>query len=133
MRLERIFDLSNELLERMEIAKKEASLIKIDQGNESFHFVHAGDKEYINPKILPLVDHCKIVQLTKFLRENEDVDKKILDKILSMNKTRFEVLIDVVKYVPFILDVVKDNKDEKFMSYLYIGNKMTEMEKGKML
>ena len=50
---EKLFDLTDELLDKMEIAKEEAKELKMQIGDKDFPFVHIEEKEYVNPKYLP--------------------------------------------------------------------------------
>lgn len=120
---QKIFDLAQELLEHMDVAKQEAEGLKINPADSEFVFVHIGDKEYVNPKYLSFVDHYKIVQLGKFLRNNPSVDDEILTKVLSLNKERFSILIEVQNNVPNLVQEIKAHDDEKYISYLYFGIK----------
>lgn len=128
MTYEKLFNLAEELLERMEIAKKEAQDIKMNACDYGFYFVHCGDKEYVNPKYLSFENHCKIVQLCKFLNDHKKITNDDLIKILKMNKSRFEILIEVYEVVPNLADLARMKNDEKFISYLYAGNKFNTKE-----
>ena len=48
----RLFDLCIELIERMEIAHKEAQLIHMGEGDSDLFFIHDGDRELVNPRYL---------------------------------------------------------------------------------
>ena len=123
MTSEKIFEYAQELIGYMDIAQKEAEGLKMNPGDSEFIFVHIGNKEYVNPKYLSFVDHYKIVQLGKFLRNNPSVDDEALTQILSMNKSRFSILIEVQKVIPNLVQEMRTHKDEKFISYLYFGIK----------
>ena len=112
-----VFDLAQELLGHMDIAAKEAKGLKINPGDSEFVFVHIGNKEYVNPKYLSFVDHYKIVQLGKFLRNNPDVDDKVLKRILTLNKSRFSILIDVCEKINNLVQEIKSHDDEKYIPY----------------
>lgn len=118
---EKLFNLVDELLERMEIAKKEAEGLKMNSCDTQFPFVHVGDKEYVNPKYLSFEDHCKIVQLYKFLKEYSEIKEEDLIKILYINKTRFAVLIEVQKLIPNLVQECRMHNDEKYIPFLYFG------------
>lgn len=123
---EKLFTLIEELLERMEIAKQEAKCLKVNSNDLKLQFVHVGDKEYVNPQFLPFEHHCQYVQLFKFLKEHNEVKQEDLDKILSMCKTRFAVLIEVNKVVPNLVQEYRLHDDEKYISYLFFGLKQNK-------
>ena len=128
---EKLFYLTQELLERMEIAKKEAADLDKKFVESDLSFVHIEDKEYVNPKLLPFVDHFKIVQLCKFLCFHNEIKEDDLLKILRMNKLRFQTLIKLKNVIPNLIDEARKHKDEKYISYLYVGlNQNNKKEKG---
>ncbi len=120
----KIFDLAVELIDRMEVASKEAAMVKIEMGNEDLFFVHDGDDEYVNPKHLPLSKHFQIKQLSDFIRYYRDINEDSLKMILSMNKTKFQFLIEVQETVPNLIQEVRATEDDRVISYLYAVNKM---------
>ncbi|MBO5955014.1 MAG: hypothetical protein J6Q13_03510 [Clostridia bacterium] len=124
---EKLFNLTDELLEKIEVAKEQAKELKILSGDKDFPFVHIGEKEYVNPKYLPFEYQIQIIALNRFVKEH-NIKQEDLNKILSMCKTRFYVLIDVNKIIPNLVQEIKAHKDEKFIPYFYFGLKNT-MEK----
>ena len=118
---EKLFGLTEELLERVEIAKKEARLLKVNPEDKKFPFIHIGEKEYVNPKYLPFEYHCQFVQLFKFVRDYEGLKQEDLNKILSMCKTRFAVLINLNNVVENLVKEIRAHNDEKYISYMYFG------------
>lgn len=121
---EKLFDLTDELLDKMEIAKEEAKELKMQIGDKDFPFVHIEEKEYVNPKYLPFEYQIQIIALTRFVKEH-NIKQEDLNKILSMCKTRFSVLIDLNKTIPNLVQEIKNHKDEKFIPYFYFGLKNT--------
>ena len=121
---EKLFDLTEELLERMEFAKEEAKELKMQIGDKDFPFVHVGEKEYVNPKYLSFEYQIQIIALNRFVKEH-NIKQEDLNKILSMCKTRFSVLIDLNKTIPNLVQEIKNHKDEKFIPYFYFGLKNT--------
>lgn len=131
MDCKRVFDLSVELIERMDIAHKEAQFIHMGEGDRDLFFIHDGDRELVNPRYLSFEKHCEIVQLSKFVRQCRDIDSESLKKILGMNKTKFQFLIEVESVVPNLVEEIRGHEDEKYISYLYAANKMfSNKEKG---
>ena len=128
MRNEKLFDLVQELLERMEIAKKEAQDIKMNDGDSMFYFVHCGENEYVNPNFLSFVDQCKIIQLTKFLKEHPEIKDEDLKTMLWMHKMRCGILIDVYNTVENLITEARTHNDEKYISYLYFGLKQNQQK-----
>ena len=123
-----VFDLAQELLDRMDIAIKEAEGLKVNECDKVFPFVHIGDNEYVNPKYLSFDDHFKIVQLCKFVRKNKELGSEDLNSILSMNESRFGVLLDVNKVIPNLVDEIRVHDDEKYISYMYFGLRQSKVK-----
>ena len=124
MDAKRVFDLAVDLIERINVAHEEATMININKGDEDLFFVHDGDKEFVNPKHLSLSKHCEIKQLSNFVRLYRDIDEENLDLILNMNKTKFQFLIEVKSVVPNLVEEIRSRNDERYVSYLYATNKM---------
>ena len=123
---ETLFNLTEELQQRIEIAKQNAKRLEVKSGDIHFPFVHIGDKEYINPKYLPFEYQLQIIQLGEFLREHCEIKQEDLNKILTRCKTRFAVLVDVNRVVENLVKEFRLNKDEKHVPYLYFGLKQNK-------
>ena len=123
---EKLYDLTQELQQRIEIAKQDAKGLEVKSGDMLFPFVHVGDKEYVNPKFLPFEYQFQIIQLGEFLKEHREVKQEDLNKILTMCKTRFAVLVDVNKVVENLVREFRANTDEKHVPYLYFGLKQNK-------
>ncbi len=117
---EKLFELTEELLERIEYAKQEAKGLNVNSRDVMFPFVHIEDREYVNPKYLPFESQVQIIALKRFVKEH-NLKQEDLNKILSMCKTRFSILIDVNKTIPNLVQEIKTHNDEKFIPYFYFG------------
>lgn len=124
---EKLFNLIEELLEKMEMANEEAKNLEIFKGDVDFPFIHVGEAEYVNPKYLPFEYQVQIIALNRFVKQH-NLKQEDLNKILSMCKTRFAVLIDVNKTIPNLVKEIKTHKDEKFIPYFYFGLKQNKKE-----
>ena len=124
MDAKRVFDLAVELIDRIEVAHEESTMINISKNDDELFFVHDGNKEFVNPKHLSLAKHCEIKQLANFVRLYRDIDEENLSHILGMNKTKFQFLIEVKSVVPNLVEEIRTHDDEKYISYLYATNKM---------
>ena len=124
---EKLFELTEELLEIMECAKERAKSLEMFKGDVDFPFVHIDDKEYVNPKYLPFAYQIQIIALNRFVKQH-NLKQEDLNKILGMCKTRFAVLIDVNKTIPNLVKEIKTHKDEKFIPYFYFGLKQNQKE-----
>ena len=125
---EKLFRLTEELLDCMEIAIENAQGLKVNELDKVFAFVHVGDKEYVNPEYICFEDQQRLIQLKKFVNKYPELNDEDLNKIFSMCKTRFAFLIEVQKVIPNLIHEINSHKDDKHIAYLYFGLKKT-MEK----
>ena len=124
------FAYCEELYGRMKIAEKEAAGIKTMQVEEpGLYFVHIGDKEYVNPQLLPFEKHFMIVQFGEFIRLHNNLRYQDVLKILNQNESMFSFLLDVLDVMPNIVEEARRNHDEKFLSYMYWGLKNQTVNK----
>ena len=128
---ETLFELTEELLEELEVAKQQAKSLEMCKADADFPFVHISEKEYVNPKYLPFECQIQILALNRFVKQH-NLKQENLNKILSMCKTRFAVLIDLNKTIPNLVKEIKMHKDEKFIPYFYFGLKQTKNEENVM-
>ena len=121
---EGVFDLLPELAERMAEASIQAQEMKNIKCDSEFYFVHIGDKEYVNPKHMSFEDQLKIMQFVEFLKKHPTVNKRTLKEIFAMSG-RFELLKDLCKIIPNVIEEANTHDDEKYIPYLYFGLKQT--------
>ena len=128
--MEETFAYMEELYGRIKIANAEANELKNKQIEETgMYFVHCGDKEYVNPKLLSFEHHFMLVQFGDFIRTNNKLRYQDILKILNQNKRMFDFYIDVMFVVPNIVNEARKNSDEKFLSYMYWGLKKQSANK----
>lgn len=130
MTTEELFAYAEELYGRMKLAGKEAAELKTMNIEEpGIYFVHCGDKEYVNPKLLPFENHFMIVQFGEFIRLNKNLRYQDILKILNQNENMFSFLKDVLYVMPNIVEEARRKHDEKFLSYMYWGLKNQSVNK----
>ena len=131
MNSKELFNLTQDLIEMMEIAKVEASTIKIEENVDGYHFVHCGEQEYINPKYISFLEQRQITQLGKFIRMYPTLTEEDLAVLLTDNRSRYPVIYDVMCTIPNLIEEAKSHNEDKHLPYIYLGFKRArEKENG---
>ncbi len=122
---ESVFDLLPELAKRMTEASIKAQEMQDIQCDNEFYFVHIGDKEYVNPKYISFEDQFKIIEFVRFIKEHPNLTNRTLKELFAQGD-KFDLLQDVYKIIPNIIDEIKIHEDEKYIPYLYFGLKRNQ-------
>ena len=120
-----LFNLTQDLVEIIEIAKIEARSIKMPNCEKEFRFVHCGDKEYINPKYISFEAQCQIIQLGKFVKMYPTITNEDLAMILIENRSNCGIMLDAFNTIPNFVEEARSHKEEKHLLFLYFGIKQT--------
>ena len=95
MENEKLFDLVEELIEMVKVARLEATDLNVPVGWEKSVVLRIGEKQYVNPKIVPFQLQCEIIQLSKFVRAHKELTEDELHQILVTNKFYLGELLKV--------------------------------------
>ena len=124
---ETVFNLLPEVTERMVYASVEAEKLGNKDFDDSFNFVHIDDKEYINPKLISFENQFKIIAFYRFLKDHPNITNRTLKEIIAYYP--YEIIKDVCKIIPNIIEECKTHNDEKYIPYLYFGLKQSQENK----
>lgn len=123
---EKLYNLTYELLDLMENAIENAENLKVSEADMVFAFVHAGDKEYVNPNYISFEDQLKLIQLKNFVKKHPELSDEDLKQIFWLFKTEFAFFIDVQNVIPNLIAEINAHKDDKHVAYLYFGLTQTK-------
>lgn len=122
---DKLFDLTYELLDAMEEAIENSKDLEVAKADMVFAFVHAGDKEYVNPNYISFEDQQKLIQLKKFVKKHPELSDVDLKQMFWLFKTEFAFFIEVQNVIPNLIAEINAHKDDKHLAYLYFGLKQT--------
>ena len=123
---EKLFDLVEELIEMVKVARLEATDLNVPLGWEKSVVLHIGEKQYVNPKIVPFQLQCEIIQLCNFVRAHKELTEDDLHQILITNKFYLGELLKVQKKVGNLIQEIYCKNEEKHVPLLYANILITE-------